>query len=70
MKRKNLMAARASDAASREANIRPIPAQRQNRIVSKLPCSLDGLNQLTHGGLRVAIQHASLIEHEQRIVYT
>jgi len=46
------------------------PRAGKPRIGSKLPCSLDGLDQLADGGLRIAIQHSGLVEHEQRIVDT
>ena len=46
----------------------PAPGAGKPGIASSSACGLDGLNQLTHGRLCVAIQHARLIEHEQRIV--
>lgn len=36
--------------------------------VSRLPCGLNCLNQLVHGRLGIAIQHARLIEPEQCVV--
>src|SRR5450631_4844826 len=37
-------------------------------LASDLPCRFDGLYQLTDGRLRVAIEHASLVEPEQGMV--
>src|ERR1700744_1485884 len=44
------------------------PSRWQPRTASRLSCSLDRLDQLADRGLRIPIEHAGLVEHEQCVV--
>ena len=43
-------------------------SRRRGRSTSRSARCFHRLNQLAHGGLRIAVEHAGLIEHEQRVV--